>query len=48
MGGCLDAMMVARGFARTRGSKRRPQPWDLAPLKIIGEEAGLRDLRFQG
>jgi histidinol-phosphatase len=47
MGGCLDALMVARGQAdlwiETDG-----QPWDFAPLKIIAEEAGARFFDFQG
>src|SRR4030095_4143166 len=41
MGGCVDAMMVARGQADLwiePGGK----PWDFAPLKIIAEEAGGR------
>ena len=47
MGGCLDAMMVARGQADLwiePGGK----PWDFAPLKIIAEEAGGRFFDFQG
>lgn len=39
MGGCMDAMCVASGRAEvwiTMAAKA----WDLAPLKIIGEEAG--------
>ena len=47
MGGCLDAMMVARGEAdiwiETGG-----KPWDFAPLKIIAEEAGARFFDFAG
>ena len=47
MGGCLDAMMVARGQAdiwiETGG-----KPWDFAPLKIIAEEAGARFFDFSG
>jgi histidinol phosphatase-like enzyme (inositol monophosphatase family) len=47
MGGCYDAMMVARGVAdlwiETGG-----KPWDFAPLKIIAEEAGARFFDFSG
>jgi len=47
LGGCYDAMMVARGMAdlwiETSG-----QPWDFAPLKIIAEEAGARFFDFSG
>src|SRR2546422_275846 len=47
MGGCLDAMMVARGQAdlwiETSG-----KPWDFAPLKIIAEEAGAKFFNFDG
>jgi histidinol-phosphatase len=47
MGGCMDALMVARGQAEIwieTGGK----PWDFAPLKIIAEEAGARFFDFQG
>jgi histidinol-phosphatase len=47
LGGCLDAMMVARGQAdlwiETSG-----KPWDFAALKIIAEEAGARFFNFDG
>ncbi|MEX2264592.1 MAG: inositol monophosphatase family protein [Bryobacteraceae bacterium] len=47
MGGCLDAMMVARGQAdlwMDGGGK----VWDYAPLKVIAEEAGARFFNFDG
>jgi histidinol-phosphatase len=47
MGGCMDALMVARGQAEVwieTGGK----PWDFAPLKIIAEEAGARFFTFDG
>ncbi|MFB3825874.1 MAG: inositol monophosphatase [Bryobacteraceae bacterium] len=47
MGGCYDALMVARGrfdlFFQTAG-----KPWDFAALKIIAEEAGARYFDFEG
>jgi histidinol-phosphatase len=47
MGGCYDAIMVARGMSdlwiETSG-----QPWDFAALKIIAEEAGARYFDFSG
>jgi histidinol-phosphatase len=39
MGGCLDAVMVARGQADL-WIEPSAAPWDLAPLKVIVEEAG--------
>lgn len=47
MGGCLDAMMVASGKAEF-WLEPVAQAWDLAPLKIIIEEAGGRFLNFDG
>ena len=47
MGGCLDAMMVASGQADL-WIEPTAQPWDLAPLKIIAEEAGGRFFNFGG
>ena len=47
MGGCMDALMVARGQAEIwieTGGK----PWDFAPLKIVAEEAGARFFAFDG
>jgi histidinol-phosphatase len=39
MGGCVDAMMVASGKAEV-WIEPHAKAWDLAPLKIILEEAG--------
>lgn len=39
MGGCLDAMCVASARAEA-WINMQAKAWDLAPLKIIGEEAG--------
>ena len=39
MGGCLDAMMVASGKAEV-WIEPHAKAWDLAPLKVILEEAG--------
>jgi histidinol phosphatase-like enzyme (inositol monophosphatase family) len=47
LGGCLDAMMVARGQADL-WIEPEGKPWDFAPLKIIAEEAGARFFDFQG
>ena len=47
MGGCVDAMMVARGQAEV-WIEPHAQPWDLAPLKVILEEAGARFLNLDG
>jgi len=47
MGGCLDAMMVASGQADL-WIEPTAQPWDLAPLKVIGQEAGARFFNFDG
>ena len=47
MGGCLDAMMVARGQADL-WIDPTAAPWDLAALKVIAEEAGARFLNFDG
>lgn len=47
LGGCMDAMMVARGQADLwveQGGKA----WDFAALKIIIEEAGGRFFNFDG
>jgi fructose-1,6-bisphosphatase/inositol monophosphatase family enzyme len=45
LGGCLDAMMVSRGQAEL-WIEPTAKPWDLAPLKVIGEEAGARFFNF--
>lgn len=47
MGGCLDAVMVARGQADL-WIEPSAKPWDLAALKIIAEEAGGRFFNFNG
>ncbi|HSB16241.1 MAG TPA: inositol monophosphatase family protein [Bryobacteraceae bacterium] len=47
MGGCQDAMMVAGGRAEA-WIEPSAKPWDLAPLKIIAEEAGARFFNFDG
>lgn len=47
MGGCLDAMMVARGQADL-WIEISGQPWDFAALKIIAEEAGAKFFNFDG
>ena len=47
MGGCVDAMMVASGNAEM-WLELHAQAWDLAPLKIIAEEAGARFMNFDG
>ncbi len=47
MGGCMDALMVARGQAEI-WIETSGKPWDFAPLKIIAEEAGARFFDYQG
>ncbi len=47
MGGCLDAMLVASGRADA-WMEAQAKPWDLAPLKIIAEEAGCLAFDFEG
>ena len=47
MGGCMDAMCVASGRADA-WMTMEANAWDLAPLKIIGEEAGARFFNFDG
>ena len=46
-GGCLDAMMVARGDAEV-WIEGQVKPWDLAAPKIITEEAGALFFAFSG
>jgi fructose-1,6-bisphosphatase/inositol monophosphatase family enzyme len=46
-GGCVDAMMVASGMAEA-WIENTAQAWDLAPLKIILEEAGAQFRNFDG
>ena len=47
MGGCLDAMLVSTGRADV-WMEAQAKPWDLAPLKIIAEEAGCAAFDFDG
>ena len=47
MGGCLDAMLLASGRADA-WIEAQAKPWDLAPLKIIAEEAGCVTFDFEG
>jgi histidinol phosphatase-like enzyme (inositol monophosphatase family) len=47
MGGCVDAMCVASGRAEV-WMTMEAKAWDLAPLKIIGEEAGARFFNLDG
>ncbi|MDP9169289.1 MAG: inositol monophosphatase [Acidobacteriota bacterium] len=47
MGGCLDAMLIASGRADA-WMEAQAKPWDLAPLKIIAEEAGCVTFDFDG
>jgi fructose-1,6-bisphosphatase/inositol monophosphatase family enzyme len=47
MGGCLDAMLVSSGTADA-WLEAQAKPWDLAPLKIIAEEAGCVTFDFTG
>jgi histidinol phosphatase-like enzyme (inositol monophosphatase family) len=47
MGGCMDALSVAAGRAEVWISMEA-KAWDLAPLRIIGEEAGARFFNLDG
>ncbi|HWF12022.1 MAG TPA: inositol monophosphatase family protein [Bryobacteraceae bacterium] len=47
MGGCLDAMLVVTGRADA-WIEAQAKPWDLAPLRIIAEEAGCVTFDFDG
>jgi fructose-1,6-bisphosphatase/inositol monophosphatase family enzyme len=47
MGGCMDALCVASGRAEVWISMEA-KAWDLAPLKIIGEESGARFMNLDG
>ena len=46
-GGCMDAVMLAAGQADA-WIEPCAQPWDIAPLKILIEEAGGRFLNLDG
>jgi histidinol-phosphatase len=47
MGGCMDAMSVVSGRADA-WIELEAKAWDLAPLKILAEEAGARFFNFDG
>jgi fructose-1,6-bisphosphatase/inositol monophosphatase family enzyme len=47
MGGCQDAILVISGRAEA-WFEIAAKPWDLAPLKILAEEAGARFFNFDG
>ena len=47
LGGCLDAMLVASGRADA-WIEPTAEPWDLAALKVILDEAGARFFNFDG
>ncbi len=47
MGGCLDAMLLAAGQADF-WIENTAKAWDLAPLKVIMEEAGAMFRNFDG
>ncbi|HYP12809.1 MAG TPA: inositol monophosphatase family protein [Bryobacteraceae bacterium] len=46
-GGCLDAVLLASGFVDL-WIEPYAQAWDLAPLKIIFDEVGVRFCNFDG
>lgn len=47
LGGAVDAMLVAQGYADV-WIEPNAQPWDLAPLKLLVEEAGGKFASFAG
>ncbi len=47
MGGCQDAILVVSGRAEA-WIEIEAKPWDLAPFKILAEEAGARFFNFDG
>jgi fructose-1,6-bisphosphatase/inositol monophosphatase family enzyme len=47
MGGCQDAALVVSGRAEA-WIELAAKPWDLAPFKVIAEEAGARFFNFDG
>jgi histidinol phosphatase-like enzyme (inositol monophosphatase family) len=47
MGGCQDAILVVSGRAEA-WLEISAKPWDLAPFKILAEEAGARFFNFDG
>ena len=47
MGGCQDAVLVVSGRAEA-WFELSAKAWDLAPFKVIAEEAGARFFNFDG
>lgn len=47
MGGCQDAVLVVSGRAEA-WIEIEAKPWDLAPFKVLAEEAGARFFNFDG
>lgn len=47
LGGAVDAMLVAQGLADV-WIEPNAEPWDLAPLKLLIEEAGGKFASFEG
>jgi histidinol-phosphatase len=47
MGGCQDAMLVVTGRAEA-WLEMTGKAWDLAPMKLLAEEAGARFFNFDG
>jgi histidinol phosphatase-like enzyme (inositol monophosphatase family) len=47
LGGCVDAVMLASGFAEM-WLEPSAAAWDIAPFKILFEEAGARFFNFDG
>ncbi|HYP07981.1 MAG TPA: inositol monophosphatase [Bryobacteraceae bacterium] len=47
LGGCMDAMMLASGHAEL-WLEAHAQPWDLAAVNLILQEAGARVRNFDG
>jgi histidinol-phosphatase len=47
LGGAVDAMLLAQGQADI-WIEPNAQPWDLAPLKLLVEEAGGKFVSFEG
>ena len=47
LGGALDSMMVLSGSAEA-WIEQNAAPWDIAPMKIMAQEAGVRFFNFDG
>jgi fructose-1,6-bisphosphatase/inositol monophosphatase family enzyme len=47
LGGCVDAVMLASGFAEM-WLEPSAAAWDIAPFKILFEEAGAKFFNFDG